>query len=95
MTDARGRRAHVGPPGVGRLTLVPFAAVVLLGGLNGIAARRILRELEPFGSGVMRFAVAVRGDSCLAGPSARIGRDRLDMRIVDAQSLLEHETAGG
>lgn len=41
-----------------RLTVAAFAAVILLGGLNGIAAKQILRELEPFWSGVIRFAVA-------------------------------------
>jgi drug/metabolite transporter (DMT)-like permease len=41
-----------------RLTVLAFAIVVLLGGLNGIAAKQILRELEPFWSGVIRFAIA-------------------------------------
>jgi drug/metabolite transporter (DMT)-like permease len=41
-----------------RLTVLAFAAVILLGGLNGIAAKQILRELEPFWSGVLRFAIA-------------------------------------
>src|SRR5688500_9795837 len=38
-----------------RLTVLAFAAVILLGGLNGIAAKQILRELEPFWGGVLRF----------------------------------------
>jgi drug/metabolite transporter (DMT)-like permease len=41
-----------------RLTVLAFATVILLGGLNGIAAKQILRELEPFWSGAIRFAVA-------------------------------------
>jgi drug/metabolite transporter (DMT)-like permease len=41
-----------------RLTVLAFAVVILLGGLNGIAAKQILRELEPFWSGVIRFAIA-------------------------------------
>jgi drug/metabolite transporter (DMT)-like permease len=58
MTDASRRSGPADSPVVERLTLVAFATVVLLGGLNGIAAKQILRELEPFWSGVMRFAVA-------------------------------------
>jgi drug/metabolite transporter (DMT)-like permease len=57
--------SNVGPQGAladrekpHRLTVLPFAAVILLGGLNGIAAKQILRELEPFWSGVLRFAIA-------------------------------------
>src|SRR5919106_1134236 len=41
-----------------RLTVLAFAIVVLLGGLNGIAAKQTLREVEPFWSGVIRFALA-------------------------------------
>jgi drug/metabolite transporter (DMT)-like permease len=44
--------------GPDRLTVLAFAAVIMLGGLNGIAAKQILRELEPFWSGVLRFALA-------------------------------------
>lgn len=40
------------------LTLLAFAGVVLLGGVNGIAAKQLLRELDPFWVGVLRFAVA-------------------------------------
>ena len=47
-----------GRPEVERLTVLAFAAVILLGGLNGIAAKQILRELDPFWSGVIRFAAA-------------------------------------
>jgi drug/metabolite transporter (DMT)-like permease len=41
-----------------RLTVLAFATVILLGGLNGIAAKQLLRELEPFWGGVLRFAIA-------------------------------------
>jgi drug/metabolite transporter (DMT)-like permease len=41
-----------------RGTVLALAAVILLGGLNGIAAKQILRELEPFWGGVIRFAIA-------------------------------------
>lgn len=40
------------------LTTLAFGSVVLLGGLNGIAAKQLLRELDPFWVGVLRFAVA-------------------------------------
>ncbi|HEX9738332.1 MAG TPA: EamA family transporter [Candidatus Limnocylindria bacterium] len=40
------------------LTLLAFGGVVLLGGMNGIAAKQLLRELDPFWVGVLRFAVA-------------------------------------
>jgi len=41
-----------------RLTVLAFATVIVLGGLNGIAAKQIVRELEPFWSGAIRFAIA-------------------------------------
>ena len=53
-----GRDASAGRQALERLTVLAFATVILLGGLNGIAAKQILRELEPFWSGVLRFAVA-------------------------------------
>jgi O-acetylserine/cysteine efflux transporter len=40
------------------LTILAFAGVVLLGGVNGIAAKQLLRELDPFWIGALRFAVA-------------------------------------
>lgn len=40
------------------LTLLAFGGVVLLGGVNGIAAKQLLTELDPFWAGVLRFAVA-------------------------------------
>lgn len=40
------------------LTLLAFGGVVVLGGVNGIAAKQLLRELDPFWAGVLRFAVA-------------------------------------
>ncbi len=40
------------------MTLLAFGAVVLLGGINGIAAKQLLRELDPFWAGVGRFIVA-------------------------------------
>src|SRR5688572_3252639 len=39
-------------------TLAAFGGVVLLGGINGIAAKQLLYELDPFWTGVMRFTVA-------------------------------------
>ena len=39
-------------------TLTAFGGVVLLGGMNGIAAKQLLYDLEPFWTGVMRFTVA-------------------------------------
>jgi drug/metabolite transporter (DMT)-like permease len=41
-----------------RLTVLAFATVIVLGGLNGIAAKQIVGELEPFWSGAIRFAIA-------------------------------------
>ena len=41
-----------------RTTVIAFAAVVLLGGLNGIAAKQIVGELAPFWGGTIRFAIA-------------------------------------
>lgn len=41
-----------------RLTVLAFLTVIVLGGLNGIAAKQVLREVEPFWSGVLRFAFA-------------------------------------
>ena len=52
----QGAPADRGAPD--RLTVLAFAIVVLLGGLNGIAAKQTLREVEPFWSGVIRFALA-------------------------------------
>jgi drug/metabolite transporter (DMT)-like permease len=40
------------------LTILAFAGVVLLGGVNGIAAKQLLRELDPFWVGGLRFVVA-------------------------------------
>ena len=40
------------------LTLSAFGGVVLLGSLNGIAAKQLLGELDPFWLGVLRFALA-------------------------------------
>lgn len=40
------------------LTVLAFGGVVLLGGVNGIAAKQLLRELDPLWAGVLRFAVA-------------------------------------
>ena len=37
-----------------RLTVLAFVTVILLGGLNGIAAKQVLREVEPFWSGAIR-----------------------------------------
>jgi drug/metabolite transporter (DMT)-like permease len=39
-------------------TLAAFGGVVLFGGMNGVAAKQLLQELDPFWAGVMRFAVA-------------------------------------
>ena len=41
-----------------RLTVLAFLTVIVLGGLNGIAAKQVLREVEPFWSGVLRFGFA-------------------------------------
>src|SRR5919109_3363396 len=40
------------------LTILAFAGVVLFGGMNGIAAKQLLRELDPFWIGSLRFVVA-------------------------------------
>jgi drug/metabolite transporter (DMT)-like permease len=53
-----GRDVSAGRQGVGRLTALAFATVILLGGLNGIAAKQIVGELEPFWGGAIRFAIA-------------------------------------
>ena len=58
MTDAGRQDASADRQKLERLTVLAFGAVILLGGLNGIAAKQILRELEPFWSGVIRFAIA-------------------------------------
>lgn len=58
MTTGSRQDAPNGRPELERLTVLAFAMVVLLGGLNGIAAKQIVRELEPFWSGVIRFAIA-------------------------------------
>jgi len=42
----------------GTATLLAFAGVVVLGGLNAIAVRVTVQELAPFWSGALRFAVA-------------------------------------
>lgn len=39
-------------------TIAAFGGVVLLGGFNGVAAKQLLGELDPFWTGVMRFTVA-------------------------------------
>lgn len=39
-------------------TFAAFGGVVILGGINGIAAKQLLAELDPFWVGVLRFAVA-------------------------------------
>ena len=41
-----------------RLTVLAFVTVIVLGGLNGIAAKQVLGEVEPFWSGAIRFAIA-------------------------------------
>ena len=41
-----------------RLTVLAFVTVIVLGGLNGIAAKQVLRDVEPFWSGAIRFGVA-------------------------------------
>jgi drug/metabolite transporter (DMT)-like permease len=53
-----GRDASAGGQAPERLTVLAFATTVLLGGLNGIAAKQIVRELEPFWGGAIRFAIA-------------------------------------
>jgi drug/metabolite transporter (DMT)-like permease len=58
MTDAGRQHASADGQELERLTVLAFGAVIILGGLNGIAAKQILRELEPFWSGVIRFAFA-------------------------------------
>jgi len=58
MTEGSRHGAPDGRPELERLTVLAFVAVILLGGLNGIAAKQILRELEPFWSGVIRFGIA-------------------------------------
>ena len=58
MTETGRQDASADHRELERLTLLAFGAVILLGGLNGIAAKQILRELEPFWSGVIRFAIA-------------------------------------
>ena len=56
MTDAGRQDASADRQKLERLTVLAFGAVILLGGLNGIAAKQILRELEPFWSGVAGLA---------------------------------------